>query len=1652
MLRTSTHRYFRIFLFALFLPTWLKAQMITGRDTLYGIEWINFSQEYYKFYCAKDGLFQITYEDLVAAGIPVNTITGAQWQVWSMGKEIPVKTSSNTSWGPGDFLQFWGSKNRSALDSFLFENPRRDMLNPEYSLYSDSLTYFLTWSGQGVSNKRVSVLASDESLTVQPFVLVDQLTEFHQAPFDQKHDPENVISYSSYDECEGFGGIETKLFEKTFKTSSSYSGNIPAKLSIRLTANQRQHEIRIYINNVIQKIDPFTGYAVREFQLDLDNSLLQTGINLKIEATSSELDRFIISTIHLIYPKQAGAPLDPGESIISPSAPVLIPVSSVAPNFLLVNPQAQTWYRSKAVNNVMHFELPMNNITHRLFLVDTSQFTRIDQFKKITFDPLLSDLKSNYIIVTHDKLLNSVAQYVNYRQSAAGGGFQVRVVNIDQIYDQFGYGMLRHVQGLRNFGKYIYRYWSTPNLVFLIGRGLNYRDMRIDNNVSLYSHLHLIPTMGYPGSDNLIFSNKNSSIPVIPVSRLAATKDEEVITYLNKVKEYEAKLKNPQRNEDLYWRKRVLHLAGGSVQDHFDYYLTNMRDKIEANDFHAKVTTTTKTSSDPIQGGLSEIVKNLINQGISIKVYLGHGAISATEVGLDDPELFNNVGLYPLSFSLGCLTGNMHTTGFSLSETFVLSKKGSIGYIASSGFGYPYTLSNYGSAFYDLLGTTHYALPIVKTHYDALKIFDKLEDYPTKSLNEQLAFHGDPAIQLNYSTGPDFTMDYSSLKFEPTNVQADQDSLRFSVDIWNLGRFTNQPLNLSIEHKLPDGRSFVYNRSIVLDKALSTKKFSIPMPTDVVGNNQLHIILDPLNQYAETPAPFGENNNELRDDQNVRGISFSIFNNEAKPIYPKPFGIVGDGNVSLKAFASNAFTAPTKYYIQIDTTPLFQSPVFRDAVIQQRGGMITWKPTLNLTANTVYYWRIAADTVGSNHSFIWNESSFVYLPGQGPGWNQSHNYQFLADLSPNFLNYNTSNRKWSIDPESVSVVASSINHGSDPNEFSKVLFNGVRLSRNNRTYNSEFMVTIWDPQIGNLVLNPVGGRDGAINVFSSVVGTYYFPMDKNTIQERANLINFLENGVKPGQYVIINNHIEPGKSYFPEFWAEDSVSLGKNLFQVLESMGSIQIRNLINLPSYPYVFTFIKNGRAIDEKISADGLQVRSSFEVPKPRLEGSVQSRVIGPASSWHKFEWLHQDQRKQQDNTIVIIGQKTNGVDTLFKSTELSIDLSSIDPAIYKTLKLEWRVLDTGRTNSIILNQWRVFYNGYSDLAINANDNFEFYKDTIDQGDKVRLRFSIENIGEQKTDSSIIIYSITDPQNITTRDTLITAGLDIGEKRPVSKEFATDLRSNLQTLLVESKARGTLPEFSLNNNNGRLNFFVVNDYVPPTVSVLFDGKLIINNELVSRQPSIQIELKDNKTLSTVDTSQIQLSIKYPGSDKFVLIPRKDYSYSISGNHAMISYLPRFVLSGNYGLRVQGKDKSGNTSGVAPYEINFKVITDNSVSVVLPYPNPFTTQCRFAYTLTGERPQVFKIQIMTVAGRIVRELTELDLGPLQEGTHLTERAWDGYDEYGNKLANGTYLYRVVMKDVTGKSYTSFEELDGSADTDARRFFTKGLGKLVILR
>ena len=80
----------------------------------------------------------------------------------------------------------------------------------------------------------------------------------------------------------------------------------------------------------------------------------------------------------------------------------------------------------------------------------------------------------------------------------------------------------------------------------------------------------------------------------------------------------------------------------------------------------------------------------------------------------------------------------------------------------------------------------------------------------------------------------------------------------------------------------------------------------------------------------------------------------------------------------------------------------------------------------------------------------------------------------------------------------------------------------------------------------------------------------------------------------------------------------------------------------------------------------------------------------------------------------------------------------------------------------------------------------------------------------------------------------------------------------------------------------------------------------------------------------------------------------------------------------------------------------------------------------------------------MTITGKIVKEITQDEFGPVHIGRNISNYAWDGKDEYGDLLANGVYLYRVITN-INGNSIEK-------KNTSASKFFTKDFGKMYIIR
>ena len=294
------------------------------------------------------------------------------------------------------------------------------------------------------------------------------------------------------------------------------------------------------------------------------------------------------------------------------------------------------------------------------------------------------------------------------------------------------------------------------------------------------------------------------------------------------------------------------------------------------------------------------------------------------------------------------------------------------------------------------------------------------------------------------------------------------------------------------------------------------------------------------------------------------------------------------------------------------------------------------------------------------------------------------------------------------------------------------------------------------------------------------------------------------------------------------------------------------------------------------------------------------------------------------------------------------------------------------------------------------------------------------------------------------------------IGDTLQIGTIIKTEALAGVNTIFLEANPDNDQLELYHFNNFIYKNLFVRPDTISPILDVTFDGVHILNEDIVSSRPNILIKLKDeSKWMLLNDTSLFTVQVKYPdgglhryyfNNDTLRFIPATQGG--IGSNAASLEFSPSYREDGLYELIVSAKDKSNNQAGQIAYRVVFSIVNKAMISNLLNYPNPFTSSTAFVFTLTGaEIPEQLKIEILTVTGKIVREITKEELGPLHLGRNITSFKWDGTDQYGQPLANGVYLYRVVTK-----LHGSVLEKYRAADDNTDKYFNKGYGKMYLMR
>lgn len=1637
----------------------------------YANAWINYSQQHYKIKVAQDGMYRVDYNALVGAGIPVGSIQGNTFQLFSRGASVPLYVSTSGTFSSTDYIQFYGLKNDGSTEKVIYNDPNHQA-NDKLSLFNDTSAYFLTWS----TNPNPDIIVDQPNVitsgvAAEPFCWYTSTLVYGGARGANnliRGQPEiqgQQVWDSDFSNAEGYidNTFNHTSITKQVPTPNPYYAGPAATLKAQWCGKfPTDHYMEVSINGTLLDIQSYFGFQTRRVDTLLPtNSLLgstTTGVTFSsVNNPVTAVDHNGISYVEITYPREFNFN---AQSIV----PFKLPSASgqryiAVTNFNTSGGQAILYdltnkLRLVAIaggNDTLKFMLPSASGERDLVMfAEPNVVNAIAQLQQRSFTNFnLPANQGNFIIVANKFFRNdgSGNDYVNeYKQLKNSHGFQSVIVDMDELYDQFGYGIDLSPLCFRNFTDYALATWTTvpgEKNMLLVGKAIEWHPFNLDP--ANLKPLCYVPTWGYPGSDVLLTAQPNNPVPRIHVGRLSILEYDDLKNYKDKVEQYVAAQNMPQTIADKAWMKRVVHLAGGESETDqfvFQYILNTYASLIEDSVyFGGDATMFSKNSSDPISMATSAAMDSLISAGVSLITFFGHSSYQSLDFNLNDPYNYHNDGKYPLIVTNGCLVGNLFALDEGLGGKFTFAQsRGSIGFLAPSNFSVSNSLQLYTDAFYRHLTKEHYNATIGElVSYSVSDAVNFSGSNVDRMVAEQMLYQGDPSLRLNTFAAPDYALEAQSIYFNPSVVSAGVDSFSINVVVTNIGKAIDDSIYLDITRVWPNGdQTQVVHQKIKAPFYIDTFTYKMPNPALVgLGLNQFMIKIDANNDVDE----LSEMNNQI-------GANIIVQSDDIIPIYPYDFSIVNQQSVQLKASSVNPFVQQGHFIFQIDTTENFNSPLLHTTNITQSGGVVAWQPSIALVDSTVYYWRTSVDTIGGKE-ISWHNASFVYLAGSSTGWNQSHYFQFKNDKYVNVeLN---ADRTFSFvdDVKNIAVYNGIASDYGGPLNWDEIglFINGTKVAKWTCGYGVNWLFAVIDSATGiNWESIPQGNGFGQFNnIHCNNLANYnafYFNSTDPANQQA--IIDFIDT-IPNGDYVLAMSINDPGFAGLTPALEAAFATIGA---QALDTITMLK----------PYVL-FAKKGDASYPVYEVVGDTFTSildtSFNIVGSWETGYIESTQIGPAQQWQSVHKKLSDVELLDEVRMQIIGVKQDGSQEVVVQNVIANDssINGINALVYPYLKLRIDYTDTLNRTPPQLDYWRINYAPEGELAIDPHSLYTI-TDTVNKFSSLLLHYAVANVSPVPMFNVPVKYVITDVANA---QYVLTSTLDtVSAFDTVVANLSYLVNSSsfagLNKILIEVNPFGAthVNEQQHFNNIATATFIGTQDNVNPFMDVTFDGIHIMNRDIVSAKPEISIRLKDdNQTLKLTDTAAFDIQLRWPdGTLHQVVFDGVTAIFTAATgnvNSASALFKPELTQDGTYQLIVQGFDRSGNPAGQYAYRVDFDVINKPMISNVLNYPNPFTTQTRFVFTLTGSRiPEYFKIQIMTVSGKIVKEIHKEELGQLHVGHNMTDYAWDGRDQFGDALANGLYLYRVV----TRLDNNPIERYETSVD----KMFEKGFGKMYLMR
>jgi hypothetical protein len=650
-----------------------------------------FSGPSIKLLVNQDGLFQVTGQDLLDAGVSLDQINPDNIHIYNQGSELAIEVKSQQE------------NTFTATDSILFYGLQA------HTLYTNENVYWLTWDGS--SGRRIQTVDGSPGGSPIPehFYKIDRIEENHVYQPSRPSGTENDHWYWNYTYASSSPDWLTYTLQLN-DLSVSYPLSATLRGLFKGYSATPRHHTQIFLNNHLVDDAYWASEVEYSFEAQVPQSFLLEGPNTitvkcPLDGGISE-DVVLINWFEIGYHRTYRARND--SLVLSIDQPGAWDVSldgftgDQLDLWEITSPLTPTRILSAAIqldqgSYQATFHQAINPLfgSERRYIVHT-ETKRRKPFKILVDSPANLHSETNaadLIIITHSDFYTPVLPLAAQHQSQ---GLRTSIVDIQDIYDEFNGGLF-DARAIQTFLSYAYVHWTppAPAFVLLVGDGnfdfKNYLGRGEINYIPPFL-ADVDPWMGEVAADNrFVTVNGPDIFPDMMMGRLPVKTLQETADIVAKLIEYN---QNPAADG---FTQRMLFVAddtdeAGDFAAYSDDVVNNyVPSTYQVQKVYYSITHHTAAAA-------RSAILQAINQGVILINYTGHGSLQfwADPILLHKNDLssMNNHDYMPFVVSMTCLDGYFINPSppevdySSLAESLVKAPgKGAIASWSPSGLG-----------------------------------------------------------------------------------------------------------------------------------------------------------------------------------------------------------------------------------------------------------------------------------------------------------------------------------------------------------------------------------------------------------------------------------------------------------------------------------------------------------------------------------------------------------------------------------------------------------------------------------------------------------------------------------------------------------------------------------------------------------------------------------------------------------------------------------------------------------------------------------------------------------------------------------------------------------------------------------------------------